>query len=412
MKIESAIVVRGLGGYYNDDLDAIRAGAKRDGFMYRGQPVAQGFTSIRQPNDAACFLLTLDTGQTVFGDATSVCYASAGGRRGRFSFQDQEPYLSALCEEVVGESVDDFFRMSDELESREYEENFHLPAAMYGLSQALIQAAALKARITPAEVLAEGVGADVAEQPIPIYVQSDDRRTAVDKAILKRAAVLPHGVINDIDTALGRDGEILQEYLSWTIDRITEFGSADYDPVIHLDVYGLPGTIFDHDVERIADYLAELKAIVGTRSLCIETPVLMHRREAQIDMVGQLRAALLRKGVAVDLIVDEWANDLQDIRAFVEAGVTDMINVKSPDLGSIANSARAIRECWAGGVRPILGGSCAETDQSARIVAHIALATGPAWVMARPGLAVDEGMQIVHNEMVRTHALIRANKAG
>jgi methylaspartate ammonia-lyase len=110
----------------------------------------------------------------------------------------------------------------------------------------------------------------------------------------------------------------------------------------------------------------------------------------------------------VRLIVDEWANDLDDIHAFVKAAATDMINVKSPDLGAVGNAGRAVLECWAGGVRPILGGSCVDTDQSARLMAHVALATRPAWVLARPGMGIDEGLQIVANEMARTLAIIRA----
>ena len=62
-----------------------------------------------------------------------------------------------------------------------------------------------------------------------------------------------------------------------------------------------------------------------------------------------------------------------------------------------------------GGVRPILGGSCAETDQSARIMAHVALATRPAWVLARPRMGVDEGLQIIYNEMARTLAIIESS---
>jgi methylaspartate ammonia-lyase len=57
-----------------------------------------------------------------------------------------------------------------------------------------------------------------------------------------------------------------------------------------------------------------------------------------------------------------------------------------------------------------LGGSCTDTDQSARVICHVALASRPAWVLARPGMGVDEGMQIVHNEMVRTLALVRARR--
>ena len=48
----------------------------------------------------------------------------------------------------------------------------------------------------------------------------------------------------------------------------------------------------------------------------------------------------------------------------------------------------------------------ADTDVSARAVAHVALGARPAWVLARPGMGVDEGFQIVHNEMHRTRALL------
>jgi methylaspartate ammonia-lyase len=85
-----------------------------------------------------------------------------------------------------------------------------------------------------------------------------------------------------------------------------------------------------------------------------------------------------------------------------------MINVKTPDLGAICNAAKAVLQCWAGGVRPILGGSCTDTDQSARVISHVALATRPAWVLARPGMGIDEGLQIVYNEMARTLAIIQA----
>ena len=55
------------------------------------------------------------------------------------------------------------------------------------------------------------------------------------------------------------------------------------------------------------------------------------------------------------------------------------------------------------------GGTCVDTDQSARIMAHVALATRPEWILARPGMGIDEGLQIVHNEMARTLALIQVS---
>ena len=106
----------------------------------------------------------------------------------------------------------------------------------------------------------------------------------------------------------------------------------------------------------------------------------------------------------------EWANTLQDIALFVDAGAADMIQIKMPDLGSVADTVDAVLACKEGGVDAFLGGSCAETDISARVTAHVALATQPAMVMAKPGMGVDEGISIIQNEMMRTLVQIRARK--
>jgi methylaspartate ammonia-lyase len=57
-------------------------------------------------------------------------------------------------------------------------------------------------------------------------------------------------------------------------------------------------------------------------------------------------------------------------------------------------------------VGAFLGGSCAENDLSARMATHVALATRPDILMAKPGMGVDEGVSLVNNEMVRTLAQI------
>jgi methylaspartate ammonia-lyase len=85
-----------------------------------------------------------------------------------------------------------------------------------------------------------------------------------------------------------------------------------------------------------------------------------------------------------------------------------MIQIKMPDLGSVHNSVEAVLACRNGGVGAFLGGSCAETDLSARVAVHVALATQPDIIMAKPGMGVDEGISLVQNEMARTLAWIQA----
>jgi methylaspartate ammonia-lyase len=77
-------------------------------------------------------------------------------------------------------------------------------------------------------------------------------------------------------------------------------------------------------------------------------------------------------------------------------------------LGGIHNSIEAVLACKAKGVGALLGGSPAETDLSARVAVHVALATRPDVIAARPGVGVDEAVSLVQNEMARTLASIQA----
>jgi glucose-1-phosphate cytidylyltransferase len=49
-----------------------------------------------------------------------------------------------------------------------------------------------------------------------------------------------------------------------------------------------------------------------------------------------------------------------------------------------------------------LGGSCNETDVSARLTVHVALATRADYMLVKPGFGIDEGLMLMRNEMLRT----------
>jgi methylaspartate ammonia-lyase len=129
----------------------------------------------------------------------------------------------------------------------------------------------------------------------------------------------------------------------------------------------------------------------------------MESREAQIEAMKTLRNYVRFRKMNVQLVVDEWANTL-------EAQAADMIQIKMPDLGSVHNTVEAVLACKSGDVGAFLGGSCAETDLSAQVAVHVALATRPDLIMAKPGMGVDEGVMLVQNEMARTLAWIRARE--
>ena len=110
--------------------------------------------------------------------------------------------------------------------------------------------------------------------------------------------------------------------------------------------------------------------------------------------------------INVELVVDEWCNTLEDIEAFVAGESADVIHVKMPDLGGVNKTIEALLYVRAHGLRAYCGGSCNETDRSAQISAHIAMACAADQVLAKPGMGVDEGLLIVGNEMARVAALV------
>ncbi len=287
-----------------------------------------------------------------------------------------------------------------------------LPAAVrYGVSQALLKAAALSSGNTMAEVIATEWNLPPPARLVPVHAQSGpERRTNAEKMIVRRVDSLPHSLIEHIPEQLGTDGEALVRYVRWLKVRVAELGGSDYRPAIHLDLHGALGRLYHNNLGRILGYIHRLESHTRPYPLRLESPVVMETRAAQIETLGTLREYLRFRKLGVQIVADEWANTLDDIQAFISAEAADMIQIKMPDLGGVHNAVEAVLACQGAGVGTLLGGSCVETDLSARVSAHVALATQPDLVMAKPGMGVDEGISIVQNEMARTLAWISVRK--
>jgi len=87
-----------------------------------------------------------------------------------------------------------------------------------------------------------------------------------------------------------------------------------------------------------------------------------------------------------------------------------MLQIKTPDLGGINNIIEAVLYCKKKGVGAYQGGTCNETDRSAQVCVHVAMATQPVQMLAKPGMGVDEGIMIVYNEMNRILAVRKARQ--
>jgi methylaspartate ammonia-lyase len=410
MKIEQVLAAPGLTGFYFDDQLAIKQGARENGGAYEGCPLTPGFEAVRQRGEAVSIILLLDDGRIAYGDCAAVQYSGAGGRDPLFLARDFAPLVEHyLAGRLVGREVTTFRELATEFDHLPGPDGSHLHTAIrYGLTQALLDAVACKRNRLMCEVLSEEYGTELLLLPVPVFAQTgDERYNNADKAIIKRADVLPHGLINNVETKLGHRGELLLEYVTWLRRRIQELAGPDYQPVLHIDVYGTLGLAFGNDLEHIAAYLAALSQAAAPYRLRIEGPVDMGSRSGQIEALARLCHLLRSQQVAVDIVADEWCNTLEDVQDFADAGAGDMIQVKTPDLGGINNVVEAILYAKARGVGAYQGGSCNETDRSAQVCVQIALAVRPDQMLAKPGMGVDEGMMIVNNEMQRTLRVLR-----
>jgi methylaspartate ammonia-lyase len=287
-------------------------------------------------------------------------------------------------------------------------------AIRYGLSQAILDAVAKATGRMMCEVVADEYGCTVSEEPIAIFTQSgDDRYDNADKMIIKGAAVLPHALINNVETKLGPKGEILEKYVSWLRDRIlANRADESYSPVMHIDVYGTIGAAFgNNNYKAMADYIENLGKIAAPFHLRIEGPMDCDcDRETQLEALAGLTAELDARGCDVELVADEWCNTLEDIKLFADHKAGHMVQIKTPDLGGINNTIEAVLYCKEKGIGAYQGGTCNETDRSAQVCVHCAMATQPIQILAKPGMGVDEGYMIVYNEMNRIIAMRKAKQ--
>ncbi|BBD44295.1 methylaspartate ammonia-lyase [Petrimonas sp. IBARAKI] len=403
MKITKLICAPGKTGFFFDDQKAIKQGAKNDGAFYEGAPVTQGFTAVRQAGESVSVIFILENGAFAHGDCAAVQYSGTGGRDPLFLAENFIPIIEKeIAPLYVGKEITTFREMADRVDKV----NYHT-AIRYGVTQACLDAVAKSKGKLMAQVIADEYGTEISKTLIPVFSQSgDDRYLNADKMIMKAADVLPHALFNHVETKVGLKGEKIKAYIQWLRERILKLKPFDsYNPVIHIDVYGTLGIVFDNNFEAIARYVGELAEIAKPFHLRVEGPVDMGEKAAQIDALRIIRQTMEKMEITAEIVADEWCNTLQDVIDFSENKAGHMAQIKTPDLGGINNSIEAVLYCKQHHMGAYLGGTCNETNRSAEIGAHIAMATSPVQYLAKPGMGVDEGYMIVYNEMSRILAL-------
>src|SRR5262249_31350652 len=178
--------------------------------------------AVREPAEAVSVLLILNDGYIARGDCAGVQYAGVGGREPRLDAHDLALRIEReLAPALRGLDVGSFRRAATTADALIAGISGLGRAAAYGISQALLDAAA---HVAGHHLMARTVQQEWnVTQPltsVPVYAQTgEERYTNVDKMILKRVEVMPHGLINTAEL-VGEHGEALASYIRWIRSRI------------------------------------------------------------------------------------------------------------------------------------------------------------------------------------------------
>lgn len=366
--IAHVMAVPVIGGYWVEDLTALQSRPIALPDRYTAQPVTPGFDAVRQAAEGVSVGLVLDDGCVAWGDCVGVAYGAKSGRDPVFRSRDGLATIGrVIAPALQGRELTGFRKLAaevdaltessqvtrkkrvsegelsrrellqspvrlwqaiqrgDEASSTEIEEQVMVErrlhtALRYGISQALLQAVALVRGVTMAEVIADEWNLARPDAPVPIHAQSGgERYHNADKMIVRRVASLPHALVDNIPEQLGEDGNLLSQYARWLSERIKQLGGEGYCPTIHLDVHGALGQLCENNLGRVLGQLYSLELAAQPYPLRVECPVMMDSRQAQIEAMKTLREYTRFRKIKVQLVADEWANTLEDIRAFIGA---------------------------------------------------------------------------------------------
>ena len=205
-----------------------------------------------------------------------------------------------------------------------------------------------------AEVIRDEYDTGAPLLPVPLYAQTgDDRYGNAEKMIIKGVDVAPARA----DQQRGRRSSARPVRSSPTTSAGWSAGSAT-SPRRPTTGRGSTSTCTAAPGSRSSDATSTAtrtstpspttwpgsgssRTPTTSRSSTRSTPA---RARPRSRPTARLRAALQARGSGVRIVVDEWCNTLDDVRAFVAAGAADVIHVKTPDLGGIGNTVR--RCCW------------------------------------------------------------------
>lgn len=398
-RIERVISLPTWGGHYYEDVDLLRKNPIATSDRYLTSAKTPGLVRVRELSEAVSVGIVFDNGCVGWGDCVSTGRDRFRAGTGIRTIEESvAPHLHGR--EITG------FRQAMSVASGT---GVVLPSAIrFGLSQAFLSAISQSRHQTIAGLLAEEWSLPTPERSVRVHAQcGSDRFDSAERMIARRVDSLPNWKIEDRRTQLGTDGAFLLESVEWLAARLRSQGGPNYRPSIHIDANGSFADAFGVSIDRIATYIGYLEQAAAPFRIRIQNVWIAPNRNEQISFLCGLCHALAERHLGAQIVVDEGAESLADIYAFLAAGAGHMIHIKMPTLGGIESSVEAILACHRYRVDSLLGGCANETETSAKITAQVALALQPTLMLAKPGLGVDEALTLTRNEMARTLAQLK-----
>ena len=131
MKIGDVVFAQGISGYFNKDLQAVKAGAKANGSFIDGKPLTPGYTHIVQPGSIISVMLLLEDGGVAVGECADVIFSGLAGRDPLFEPARHLPMLQSVVRPwLLGRDVGAFRANAEEIA---YSSNFSRRGTISGL---------------------------------------------------------------------------------------------------------------------------------------------------------------------------------------------------------------------------------------------------------------------------------------
>lgn len=278
-------------------------------------------------------------------------------------------------------------------------------AIRYGASQALLAAVAMTQNKSIAETIAAeyALTMPVAAVATHAWVQppDDDATTAIDGLLARQIASLGYTIAANNDKAQpGVSGESLQRQVRRLQTHIAA-AAPGYQPVIHLDLKGEFGRLFDDDPGKILGALVGLEQAAGPYLVRVVDPAVLDSRGAQIELLRQLKGYLRMRRMRLQLVAGAWVDSGAAVADFIEAEAVHAVQLNAPQFGSLHGTIEAILTGREQDVVTLLAGDGRDDGHSAQVLAHVALAARPDVIIAPEGAS---GLALLHDEMARTLA--------